>query len=163
MPPIKIQFVFFGFAFATFSPEMGREGISGKNACAGAIFGNGDPQFEQTELLPGFSTPQLSHLITFGCGGGACITRPASRAFASVRSPPHWEHVLAVAGLRVPQNGQWISAPSFAALMEASSSTNFCSAGRSNCTFSGCGAPQFSQVLTPPLLRVPQLGQVHSF
>src|SRR5829696_5806002 len=132
MPPIKIQFVFFGFAFATFSPEMGREGISGKNACAGAIFGNGDPQFEQTELLPGFSTPQLSHLSTFGCGGGACITRPASRAFASVRSPPHWEHVLAVAGFRVPQNGQWISGPDFAASTWSLSVISFGSDGSSN-------------------------------
>ena len=81
-------------------------------AGATVVFGNGDPQFEQTELLPGFSVPQLSHLIIFGCErGGACIRRPASRALPSVRSPPHCEHVFAEAGLRVPQNGQWISAP----------------------------------------------------
>jgi hypothetical protein len=68
-----------------------------------------------------------------------------------------------MAGLRVPQNPQWMSAPDCAALMEASSFTNFCSEGSSNWTFSGCGAPQFSQVFTPPLLRVLQFGQVHSF
>src|SRR5688572_32877443 len=106
------------------------------NACeamAGAInFGNGDPQFEQTELLPGFSIPQLSHLTVFGCGGGACMTRPASRALPSFKSAPHCEQVLAVAGLRVPQKPQWMSAPAFAALTEVSSVTNFCSEGSSN-------------------------------
>src|SRR5215207_263188 len=115
------------------------------------------------ELLPGFSTPQLSHFTIFGCGRGACITCPASRALPPARSPPHCEQVSAVAGLRVPQNGQWISAPAAAALIASSSVTNFCSEGSSNCTFSGCGEPQFSQVFTPPLLRVPQFGHVHSF
>jgi hypothetical protein len=131
---------------------------------AGATnLGKGDPQFEQTALVLGFSVPQLSQFTIFGCGGVDCIRRPASRAMAHVKSPPHIEHVLAEAGLRVPQNGQWISGPSFAALMDASSVTSFCSDGSSNCTFSGCGAPQFSQVFVPPLLRVLQFGQVHSF
>src|SRR6266540_6521722 len=132
IPPINNQFVLFGaLRFPRFIP-------AGIGAIAGTTvaFGNGDPQFEHTELLPGFSVPQLSHLITAGCPktGGTCITRQASRALASVKSPPHCEHVFAEAGLRVPQNGQWMSGPSCAALSVASSDTNFCSDGSSNCT-----------------------------
>ena len=106
MPPIKIQLVFF-FGLTGFMPAAGCGGITlGTAAGTAAILGNGDPQFEQTEFVPGFSAPQLLHLIAFGCGGGACITRPAARALPSVKSPPHCEQVLAVAGLRVPQKGQ---------------------------------------------------------
>jgi hypothetical protein len=107
--------------------------------------------------------PQLAHLIAFVGGGGACMIRPALRASPSFRSPPHCEHVSALAGLRVPQNPQWMSAPAFAALIASLSFTIFCSDGSSNCTSSGCGAPQLSQVSKLPLLRVPQFGQVHSF
>ena len=91
------------------------------------------------------------------------MIRPASRALPSFKSPPHCEQVSAVAGLRAPQNPQWMSAPACAALIWFSSVTNFWSAPSSNCTFSGCGAPQFSQVFKLPLLRVLQFGQVHSF
>src|SRR5690349_6969631 len=134
------------------------------DARAGAtILGNGEPHLEQTALPTGLSVPQLSHLTIFIWGGGACISRPDSRALPSSRSPPHCEQVLAVAGLRVPQNGQWISAPAPAALTDSASLMIFCSAGSSNCTFSGCGAPQFAHVFTLPLLRVWQFGQVHSF
>jgi hypothetical protein len=161
IPPMTNQFGFFGAVngIAGLVPEVGLTGAAYK----AETFGKGDPQFEQTALLPGFSAPQLSHLTTFGKGGGACMTRPASRALPSVKSPPHWEQVSALAGLRVPQKGQWMSAPPCAAFICSSSVTSFCSDGSSNCTFSGWGAPQFSQVFTPPLLRVSQFGQVHSF
>jgi hypothetical protein len=147
MPPINNQFVFFGAWSLTglFPPA---EAIAG----AAAALGKGDPQFEQTELLSGFSVPQLSHLITLGCCemGGACMILPAWRALPSLRSAPHCEQVSAVAGLRVPQNPQWMSAPACAALMASSSVTNFRSEGSSKRTFSGCGAPQFSQVFERP-------------
>jgi hypothetical protein len=67
-----------------------------------------------------------------------------------------------VDGLRVPQNPQWMSAPRPLNSLAFSSETNFFSAGASNCTSSGCGAPQFTQVFSKPLLRVLQFGQVHS-
>jgi hypothetical protein len=131
--------------------------------CAALVFGSAAPQFEQTELLPGFSVPQLLHLITLGGGGGAFKTCPAARALPSARSPPHCEQVVALPALRVPQNPQWMSAPAFAALIAASSLTIFCSEGSSNFTSSGCGAPQLPHVCTLPLLRPPQFGHVHSF
>ncbi len=82
MPPIKIQLVFF-FGLTVFIPAARCGGITlGIAAGVEAILGNGDPQFEQTELVPAFSTPQLPHLITAGCGGGVCITRPAAAGFA---------------------------------------------------------------------------------
>jgi hypothetical protein len=55
-----------------------------------------------------------------------------------------------------------MSAPRPRSSPAVSSETNFFSAGASNCTFSGCGAPQLTQVFCEPLLRVPQFGQVHS-
>jgi hypothetical protein len=102
MPPINNQFVFFGAdSLAGLTPAAAWGASAGA-----AILGSGDPQFEQTALLTGLSVPQLSHLTIFTCGGGACIKRPDSRALPSIRSPPHCEQVFAVAGLRVPQNGQ---------------------------------------------------------
>src|SRR3990172_2434901 len=80
----------------------------------------------------------------------------------SFMSPPHCEQVFAFAGLRVPQKPQWISAPALAAATDFSSVTIFSSAARWNCTFSGCGAPQFSQVFLEPLLRLSQFGHTHS-
>src|SRR5690242_138531 len=124
IPPINNQFIFFG-AWSLASPDA----AFAIGARAGAVtFDSGEPQLEQTVLLPGFSVPQLLHLIVAGCceAGGACMIRPASRALPSVKSPPHCEHVFAEAELRVPQNGQWISGPSWAALSAASSFTNFC-------------------------------------
>ena len=142
------------------SPPLAN-GCAAMGACA--TRGSGEPQLAHTELLLGLSVPQLSHLIVFGWAGGACMIRPASRALPSFKSAPHWIQVSAVAGLRVPQNAQWISAPAWAAFTFSASVTNFWFAPSSNCTFSGCGAPQFSQVFALPLLRVLQFGQVHSF
>jgi hypothetical protein len=84
MPPTNIHGNFLDVGL----PAIGRA-AGGATAWTCAAFGNGDPQFEQTELLPGFSVPQLLHLIVFGCAAGACITRPDSRTLPSVRSPPH--------------------------------------------------------------------------
>jgi hypothetical protein len=80
----------------------------------------------------------------------------------SFKSPPHCEQVFAVAGLRVPQNPQWMSAPAFAASTEFSSVTIFSSAARWNLTLSGWGAPQFWQVFFEPLFLPSQLGHTHS-
>jgi hypothetical protein len=70
--------------------------------------------------------------------------------------------VVAVAGLRVPQNPQWMSAPALAASSNFSSATIFSSAARWNLTLSGWGAPQFSQVFLEPLFLPSQLGHTHS-
>src|SRR5688572_13561576 len=81
IPPINSQFVGFGAACRPV-PAAAWAASAGV-----AIFGRGDPQFEQTALLLGFSVPQLSHLITFCSGEGGCISRPDSRALPSSRSP----------------------------------------------------------------------------
>ncbi|HRQ23767.1 MAG TPA: hypothetical protein PLF42_10110 [Anaerolineales bacterium] len=60
----------------------------------------------------------------------------------SSKLPPHCEQVTALAGLRVPQNPQWMSAPARTAFATFSSLMIFSSAARWNCTFSGWGAPQ---------------------
>src|SRR5512140_1500306 len=101
MPP-KINrlrlLLFFAFTDAAgVMPSAGVGLIAGVTAAwAGATRGNGAPQFEQVELLPGFSVPQREHVTTLGWGGGACINRPDSRALPSFKSAPHWEHVSAV-------------------------------------------------------------------
>src|SRR5689334_17792639 len=93
--------------------------LFGMDGAACGTCARGDPQLEQTELLPGFSVPQFLQTIVFGSceAGGACITRPAARALPSFKSPPHCEHVSALAGLRAPQNPQWMSAPPSASLI----------------------------------------------
>jgi hypothetical protein len=134
MPPISNQLVFF---FATGAPALIPTAGWGAGIGAGAAFGNGAPQFEQTGLLPGFLVPHLVQMTVFGWAGGDCITFPASRTLPSFKSPPHCEQVSAVAGLRVPQNPQWMSAPACAAWISFSFFTNCRSDGSSKCTFSG--------------------------
>jgi hypothetical protein len=55
-----------------------------------------------------------------------------------------------------------MSAPAFAAATAFASVTTFSSVVRRNFTFSGCGAPQFSQVFFEPLFLLSQLGHTHS-
>src|SRR5258706_10313000 len=125
-PPAINKFLLL-LIFLLGSGDAGATPLFGMDGAACATCAKGDPQLEQTELLLGFSVPQFLQTIVFGCceTGGACIIRPASRALPSFKSPPHCEHVSAVAGLRAPQNPQWMSAPPSAAWIWFLSVTNF--------------------------------------
>jgi len=160
MPPATNQLTGFLFACAATLPACADAAMgAGALACGNLM---GAPQFVQVLALPEFSLPQFEQVITFGVEGAACITCPAWRALPSFKSAPHCEQVSAVAGLRVPQNPQWMSAPALAACTTFSSVINFSSAARWNWTLSGWGAPQFWQFLTGPGLRVSQFGHTHS-
>src|SRR5512143_549403 len=93
-------------------PPVGAEKSTAEGkACAR---GSGAPHFTHIVFEAEFLSPQLVHKTVRGAEA-VCSSLPEARAFPPLRSAPHWEQTVAVAGLRVPQNPQWISGPAEAA------------------------------------------------
>ena len=83
---------------------------------------------------------------------------PEDLRFPSAISPPHWLHTLEEAALRVPQKGQWKSAPAAAWANLASSSIFLASLSSWNATSAGWGAPHCLQVFCIPWFFAWQFG-----
>ena len=88
----------------------------------------------------------------------AVRTWPACLRLPSTRSPPHWVQTLLLPGLRVPQNGQWISEPLAASSIFFWSVIFWACSSSAKEISSGCGAPHCLQVFSKPLFFAWQLG-----